>query len=63
MFKYRISGVRKKKEMKEKFGEKILGKISLSSYSLGKFLLSWKLKFFFFFFKRKKMEIFKVFCG
>ncbi len=25
MFKYRISGVRKKKELKEKFGEKILG--------------------------------------
>jgi len=25
MFKYRILGVRKKKELKEKFGEKILG--------------------------------------
>jgi len=25
MFKYRISGVRKKKELKEKFREKILG--------------------------------------
>ena len=29
--------------MKEKFGEKILGKISLSSYSLGKFLLDAKM--------------------
>ena len=44
MFKYRISGVRKKK-VKEKFGEKILGKILLSSCSLGKnFLLICKLK-------------------
>ncbi len=25
MFKYRISGVRKKKDLKEKFGEKIFG--------------------------------------
>ena len=58
MFKCRISGVRKKKKVKEKFGEKILGKILLSSYSLGKFLLICKLKF-----QRKKMETFKVFCG
>jgi len=36
MFKYRISGVRKKKEVREKFGEKILGEILLGSCSLGK---------------------------
>ena len=35
MFKYRISGVRKKKELKEKFGEKIFGwKFLLRSCSL-----------------------------
>ena len=48
----------KKRKWKKKFGEKILGKILLSSYSLGKFLLICKLKF-----QRKKMETFKVFCG
>ena len=59
MFKYRISGVRKKKEVKEKFGEKILGEILLSSCSLGRFFVNLRVKVF----KEKKMEIFKVFCG
>ena len=60
MFKYRILGVRKKKELKEKFGEKILGgnfaKFVFTGQTLCLFFLQVKVT-------EKKMEIFKVFFG
>ena len=59
MFKYRISGVRKKNERKKKvLGEDVWVEFLLSSCSLVRLYVNLQVKV-----TEKKMEIFKVFCG